>query len=423
VGLVLTASTDGALPRAGLGALLVVVGMVLLGPIAAGPVGRVLGAPLELRGVPGELAQRNAARNPRRTAGTAASLLVGVGVVTLFTVFGSSMQASIEEAVDRSFGGDLVVEGGGFSGAGLSTTAIDDIAALPEVGDVSGLGWGTARLDGEEREVGFADLAALTRITDFDIVEGDLADVDAHAFAISTDKAEQRGWGLGDIVDAEFTDGAVVPLEVAAIYDDRAMGGDLLLPAATWSAHTAAPRYEVALIGLADGVSLDEGVAAVEQAVVPYGRPDVQDRDGFIESEASEINTLLGVIYGLLAIAIVIALLGIANTLSLSIHERTRELGLLRAVGQSRSQVRAMVRWESVLVALFGAIGGIGMGVFLGWGVVRAMNAAEGFGTLDVPVGSLVTVLVVGAVAGVIAGLRPAAKAARLDVLQALAAT
>src|SRR5690606_9097382 len=118
-----------------------------------------------------------------------------------------------------------------------------------------------------------------------------------------------------------------------------AMGGDLLLPAATWSAHVPATRYAVALIGLAGGVSLDEGVAAVEQTVEPYGRPAVRDRDGFIESEASEINTLLGVIYGLLGIAIVIALLGIANTLSLSVHERTRELGLLRAVGQSRSQV------------------------------------------------------------------------------------
>jgi putative ABC transport system permease protein len=128
------------------------------------------------------------------------------------------------------------------------------------------------------------------------------------------------------------------------------------------------------------------------------------------------------VIYALLAIAILIALMGIANTLSLSIHERTREIGLLRAVGQSRSQVRAMVRWESVLVSTFGAVGGVGVGIFLGWGLVRALNEAEGFGTFVVPAGSLLTIVLLGAAAGVVAGLRPAWRASRLDVLQAVSA-
>ena len=130
---------------------------------------------------------------------------------------------------------------------------------------------------------------------------------------------------------------------------------------------------------------------------------------------------LLNVIYGLLAVAILIALMGIANTLSLSVYERTRELGLLRAVGQTRSQLRAMVRWESVIVATFGAVGGLGLGTFLGWGLVRALNAAEGFGTFALPVGSMLTVLLVGAVVGVLAGLRPAWRASRLDVLAAVA--
>ena len=124
-------------------------------------------------------------------------------------------------------------------------------------------------------------------------------------------------------------------------------------------------------------------------------------------------------IYGLLGVAILIALMGIANTLSLSVHERTRELGLLRAVGQSRGQLRAMVRWESVVVATFGAIGGLGLGLFLGWGLVRSMNAAEGFGILAVPVGELAVVLLVGAAVGVLAGIRPAWRASRLDVLVA----
>ena len=176
------------------------------------------------------------------------------------------------------------------------------------------------------------------------------------------------------------------------------------------------------MVGLADDVSLADGRAAVEGLTAGQGAPDVMDRDEFVESQAAEIDVLLTIIYALLAVAILIALMGIANTLSLSVHERTRELGLLRAVGQTRSQLRAMVRWESVIVATFGSIGGMGLGLFLAWGLVRALNAAEGFGTFVVPVGSLVVVLLVGATVGVIAGLRPAWRASRLDVLAAVAA-
>jgi putative ABC transport system permease protein len=134
------------------------------------------------------------------------------------------------------------------------------------------------------------------------------------------------------------------------------------------------------------------------------------------------VDMMLTIIYALLALAIIIALMGIANTLSLSIHERTRELGLLRAVGETRAQVRSMVRWESVVIATFGAVGGIGLGIFLGWALVQGVGAASGgLGVFALPVGRLAVVLVVGGVAGVLAGLRPARRAARLDVLRAIA--
>jgi len=146
------------------------------------------------------------------------------------------------------------------------------------------------------------------------------------------------------------------------------------------------------------------------------------DREQFIADQAAEVDALLTVIYALLAVAILIALMGIANTISLSVHERTRELGLLRAVGQTRRQLRSMVRWESVIVAVFGTTGGLGLGLFLSWGLVRSLNAEEGWATYVGPVGSLATVLAVGAAAGVLAGLRPARRASRLDVLAAVAA-
>jgi putative ABC transport system permease protein len=399
-----------------------VVGVVMLGPVAARPIGGLLGAPLRLRGVSGELAGRNAVRNPRRTSGTAAALLVGVGVVSLFTVFGASVSKSIEEEVERSFGGDLVVQPSAWGGAGLSLGLVDDLGALPEVSAAAGLGFGAVTIGGAQEEIGFTEPAAMAAVADFDVVEGDMAALDDAQLAMSSEYAEDHGFAIGATLQVGFADGGTESLTLTTLYDAQGMGGEVLLPTATWAAHNPQPSYFTALVDLADGVSLGEGRDAVEALTAGRGGPDVQDRDEFIESQAAEIDTLLTVIYGLLAIAILIALMGIANTLSLSVHERTRELGLLRAVGQSRSQLRAMVRWESVIVATFGAVGGLGVGMFLGWGLVRALNAAEGFGTFSVPVGSLAAVLLVGAAVGVLAGLRPAWRASRMDVLAAVSA-
>jgi putative ABC transport system permease protein len=171
------------------------------------------------------------------------------------------------------------------------------------------------------------------------------------------------------------------------------------------------------LVGLKAGVGLAAGKAAVTALA---GGADVLDRDEYVASAAQGVDMMLGIVYVLLFLAIVIALMGIANTLSLAIHERTRELGLLRAVGQSRRQLRSMVRGESVIIALFGTVGGLGLGVFLGWALVQAASAA-GFATFAAPSGQLAVVLVAGAVAGVLAGIGPARRAAKLDVLAAIA--
>jgi putative ABC transport system permease protein len=165
-----------------------------------------------------------------------------------------------------------------------------------------------------------------------------------------------------------------------------------------------------------------EAKAAVTAVADDFGGPNVEDRAEFAATMTTGVDMMLGIIYALLALAILIALMGIANTLSLAIHERTRELGLLRAVGQTRRQVRSMVRWESVVIATFGAVTGIALGVFLGWAMVQAVGTASGgLGVFALPGGRLAIVLVVGAVAGVLAGLRPARRAARLDVLSAIA--
>jgi putative ABC transport system permease protein len=424
VGVLLLSSGPNDLPRAGLGAVVLVVGVILLGPIVARPVGNLLGAPLALRGVSGDLARRNAVRNPKRTASTAAALLVGVGVVSLFTVFGASISQSIEDTVDRTFGGDLALTpaGSGFSGSGLDTGLVDQLDELPEVEVAAGLGYGAATLEGRNDDIGFADPKALAQVADFDVVQGDLATVDDQDVAMSESYADDHGYALGDAVEVGFADGATETLTLAATYGEGVMAGDVLVPQATWTAHNPQASFFLVMVGLSDDVSVADGRRAVEALTAGRGGPDVMDRDEFVESRAAEVDVLLTIVYALLAVAILIALMGIANTLSLSVHERTRELGLLRAVGQTRSQLRAMVRWESVIVSTFGSIGGMGLGLFLAWGLVRALNAAEGFGTFVVPVGSLAVVLLVGATVGVLAGLRPAWRASRLDVLAAVAA-
>jgi putative ABC transport system permease protein len=296
---------------------------------------------------------------------------------------------------------------------------IDAVADLPEVAAVTGLGWGGAMLDGAQQDVSFADTAVLPGLLDLEVVAGDVRSLGEGGIALSSDHADRHGLALGDRVELGFTDGSTATLSVGAVYDVDELAGDALVDRSVWEAHNRQASSFVAFVGLADGTGVDGGRDAIVAATRDAGSPAVLDRDGFVRARASEVDTLLQVIYGLLAVAIVIAVIGIANTLSLSVHERARELGVLRAVGQTRSQLRSMVRWESVVVAIFGAVGGLGLGVFLGWGVVRAMSARTALATFQVPVGLVVVILATGVAVGVVAGARPAWRAGRADILAA----
>jgi putative ABC transport system permease protein len=410
----------------GTGSVLLIVGAVVLGPAAARPASRLIGAPLErLRGITGALARQNAMRNPRRTSGAAMALLIGVAVVTLFTVVTASIQASIRQTVSQSFGGDLAVVSSGFGGANtprLDPRLAGQVGKLPEVSRAVGVGAGNALVDGSRQEVTVADPAGLQGVVDLRVKAGSIGDLSGPKFAVASSVADDRGWRLGQSVPFRFADGATEGLTLGAIYqgEDGSVVGNYLLPRDQWLPHAPAAADRTVLIALRPGTSLEAGRAAVERVVAAYGRPEVQDRAQYADSLASVIGPGVSVVYVLLVLAIVIALIGIANTLSLSIHERTRELGLLRAVGETRGQVRAMVRWESVIVALFGTVGGLALGAFLGWALVEA-SASDGTGTFAAPPPQLAVILLVGAIAGVLAGLRPARRAARLNLLAAIA--
>ncbi len=425
IALVLSAvfGSGGVLTQAGIGAGLLLVGVVALGPVAARPISAMLGAPLpSARGVTGKLARQNAMRNPRRTAGTASALMVGVAVVSAITVLAASIKATIDDSVTQSFGGDLVVSAGGFSGSGLDPQLARDIDDLPQVDRAVGLGVGAAEIDGEQTTFTVADPAAVADMLGLDIVDGSMPELGTSGIAVSEDEAESNGWTIGSAVDVTFGDGQSQQVTVEAIFDTGvgAAVGSFVVPDDLWVPHTTQPTDTTVLIRLAKGVSIVDGQAAVQDVATTFGQPDVQTRDEYIDSVAGGVDVFLYFVYALLALAILIALMGITNTLSLSVHERTRELGLLRAVGQTRAQVRSMVRWESVIIALFGTIGGLALGTFLGWALLQAIAAEEGFGVFAAPVVQLAVVVALGAVVGVLAALRPSQRAARLDVLDAI---
>ncbi|MGV9457103.1 ABC transporter permease [Streptomyces sp. NPDC003635] len=410
---------------AGTGAALALAAFVVLGPVASTTAIRILGGPLaRLRGVTGGLALGNALRSPRRTAATAGALMIGVTVVSLFTVFGASLKATMDQTVSRSFAGDVAVSAPSFGagGSGLSPRLAEAVQELPEVDTAVGLGRGVAEVDGRGRALTVTDPVALQRTFDLGDIQGSLTGLGENGIAITEAEAEKQDLEPGATTRLTFTDGRTETFTVRAVYGRSELAGDYVITRAAWSPHRTQDADTLIAVSFADGVSAETGKAAVEKEAAKYGGPDVQTRDEYARSSAGAIDMMLTLVYALLALAVLIALLGMANTLTLAMHERTRELGLLRAVGQTRSQLRAMVHWESVLVAAFGTTGGLALGAFLGWVLVKASDgASDSAFAVALPPLQLTVVALVGLTAGALAAVRPASRAARLNVLRAIA--
>jgi putative ABC transport system permease protein len=422
IALILAGASGTSMGLVGLGTLVTLIGVVLLGPVVARPASALLGSPVAiLRGRAGVLARRNSMRNPRRTAGTASALLIGVAVVAAFTVLAASIKASIGRTANRSVTADLVVAQTNFSAPGLDPGMVPVLEQLPELDTVASGGDGFFQIDGTTQEPVVIDTTKLGKVADMELKSGSLDTLPADGIAVQEDYAKDHGWKLGTTIPVTWADGTTSNLSVDALYGVKGLFGDMIITPSAYLPHVTQPTDVVILMTAAPGVSLEQAKTAVQQVADRFYAPDVQTRGEYLESVNKQIDQSLAFIYGLLAIAILIAVMGIGNTISLSVHERTRELGLLRAIGQGRRQTRTMVRWESVIVAVFGTLGGIALGTFAGWATVRAIGEGEGFNTFSVPVTRLLVVVGLGAVAGVIAARRPAKRAAKLDVLQAIA--
>jgi len=404
----------------GAGALLVFFGVSILGRTVSLPLSRAIGAPLpRLRGITGELARENAMRNPKRTAASASALMIGVGVVGLITIFVSSAKASMDAAVDRAFTGDIVVDSGGGTFGGVDPGLARRVNGLPEVDSAAGLRQGVAQVAGSAVLLQSTDPRTAVELMKVDPISGSPTALGRDSIGVYKDVAEQKGLRLGDQVPVVFKDSGTRSLRLALIYGENRQAGNYLLGTQAYEAKFTNRLDSKVLVKRAAGVSPAAALAAVKQVAQAYPGANVLDRAQFKAEQTKFLDQLLRLVYALLGLAILIALLGIANTLALSIFERTRELGLLRAVGMTRSQLRSAIRWESVIIALQGTALGLLIGLFFGWALVTALSD-EGISVFRIPYASLAIVVVLAAVAGMAAAVPPSRRAAKLDVLRAV---
>ncbi|HSJ19391.1 MAG TPA: FtsX-like permease family protein [Nocardioidaceae bacterium] len=397
----------------------VVLGTATLAPLLTRPLVAAIGAPLRARGVTAVLARQNALRNPRRTASTAMALVIGLTMVAAVAVFGASLKASFADVL-ASTKADLYVLTPTSQSEGFSREATEAVREVEGVAVVSRTGYGMAEIDGTGQGFSSIEPATVDQAFDLAMVSGSPDDLGLDGVLVHADVADQQDLAIGDPVPAAFGGTGARQLEVVGVFGARGfVGADYVISTRAHDVVDPQRLESTALVVVEDG----ESVAAVEQRIadVLTGHPDttVMDREEFKGALGSVIDQLMGLVTVLLLLAVVIALLGIVNTLALSVFERTRELGMLRAVGMTRGQVRAMVRWESVVISTIGAVMGATLGIGLGLALTRAM-ADEGINQVAVPGVQLTLYVVAAAVAGVVAAIGPARRASKVDVLRAV---
>ena len=411
---------DGGTTLVPIGILTVMIGVITLAPLAARPLASAIGAPLRWRGFPGELARQNAMRNPRRTASTAAALMIGLALVVTMGVFGSSLKASFGTILGESTNAELFLTPASAQGAGFSSEVSKIVADVPGVSVVSPTSWGTARIGGAATTYSSVDPATIESALNLEMIAGSASRLGSDGVLVSDEKATEKGWTVGDTVQMEFPTSGTQSLRISGVFAGSGfLNGSYVISRATHEANDPARLDANALVLVDKGASVGDVQDRIAAALA--GHPDAQvlDRAGYEKQVGGMVNQVMAFVTVMLLLAVVIALLGIVNTLALSVFERTRELGLLRAVGMTRGQVRTMVRWESVVISLIGALVGAGLGTGFGVALSQSLKG-DGITEVAVPGGQITFYVIAAALAGVLAAVGPARSAARVDVLRAV---
>ena len=433
LGMTLEIGTKGILWLLGTGAISSFGGVYMLSPIATKPVASFFGKPIQrLFKIPGRLARENAARRPRRTAATAAALTIGLALVSLAAVVSSSLKATFIDLIEDSTSMDLVVSADGFGGdfQGFSSDLGDELRELsndrPDLIDsVVSYRWTFDALgvDGDLKDVSSTDFALMESHMDLEIIRGSpknpAAATSVGTILIHEDPAAEKGLKVGDPIYVTFPGNNKVALTTAAIFANDAMLGNWVIDIKTFDRYL--PQSQDSFLSILFNPEADPELAraSVERYTQEYPQLSVDNRAEYREGIEQQLDQVLSVITTFLALSLLIAVLGITNTLALSVYEQTRELGLLRAVGMTRRQMRRMVRWEAVIIALFGGLLGVSIGVFFGVAATAAIPD-DFVNILSIPFGSLLRYMLISGLFGILASILPAFRASRLNVLDAI---
>ncbi|MEU0035494.1 ABC transporter permease [Streptomyces sp. NPDC006333] len=420
-------STAGSL--LGLGVVLTLVATVIAGPLLVRPVIKVLGGAFPaLFGSVGRMSQRNALRNPRRTGATASALMVGLALVGGMSVASASMSKSFDQQIDKTLGADFVIQNSNF--VPFSPEVTDKVRGTEGVALVVRQRFTPVAVrlpDGKRIETTAAGYdPRLDDVAHLTYAQGDTAAaLGAGHLAMDAKFAREHHVRVGSTVPVEFPAGRHAELTVAALTDQESaegfgMQGGLYVGFGTIEKYVPGGQDSTLYVNAASGTGADQLRPLLEKTLEPYPQVQVRDQADYKKLVHDQIAVLLYLVYALLGLAIVIAVLGVVNTLALSVVERTREIGLLRAIGLGRRQLRRMIRLESVVIAVFGAILGLVLGLV--WGVcVQQVLALQGLTAFAVPWTTVVAVVVGSAVVGIVAALLPALRASRMNVLAAIA--
>ncbi|MEZ5280763.1 MAG: FtsX-like permease family protein [Acidimicrobiales bacterium] len=406
----------------GFGSVLVFVGVTTLSPLFAAPIVSAVGSPLKklpwLK-VSGLLAQQNSARSARTTAAAAGALMIGLALTVGASVFGQSLKDTISSILDESVTADFIAQPNGFGNGGFGAGFAERLRDTDEFGQVAAFRFGNIRVDGDIKNVIATNFDQLDGMIDASVISGSFSDAPPLSIALHQDPARDLGVTAGDSITVEFASGESVEMPVAAVYEDAQILDNWAIDLATWDRFFSLDSDLFVMGKSADGVDAQAARAAIEAVAEDFPQIQIQDRTEFLASQEAQVDGMLIVINVFLLFAFVIAILGILITMTLMVVERTREIGMLRAVGMTARQVRSMVRWEAVLIAVFGAILGTVLGLVFGWAAVVALPDSV-VNTFAVPWGSLVLYAILAGLGGMVAGLYPAIRAARMNILEAI---
>ena len=422
----LNGNSDSGLQIIGGGAFFVFIALTVIGPVIATPFASVLGWPLQKASrITGRLARENAMRNPRRTSTTASALMIGIGLVGFIAVTAQSVKASTVDAINQSVTGQYVVTTESFGSTALPQSMAAELDAVAGVDVAAGISATFANINNSGKIILAVDPDAISQVIEFDDVEGSFSSLGVGEIAASEKLAEEKQLKIGDPVELVFLQGGATTLTLGSIYKTEfpIQGPGWII--STDQFNTLVPPSQQTFVAIY--IKLDDTSSAGVDAVLPGLKAvadtvpgaKLQNLDEYKKAQTDQVNQFLQIVYVLLALALIIAIVGVVNTLLLSVYERTRELGLLRAVGMSRRQVRSTIRLESVIISLMGTLIGLVIGIIFGWALVTAL-VDEGITSFAIPWSQLFIIVIIAILAGVGAALYPARRAARLDVLRAI---